>query len=196
MKKTRPSFQLIVVGASAGGMTAIQRLLFALPKGFRTPIVFVQHLPADSNVDPGLVFARHFKGPIHEALDKMPLEPGQIYFAAPGYHLSIERDMTCSLSQDELVNYARPSIDVCFESIAHNFGPRACAVLLTGANSDGARGLRAIQESGGFAMAQDPGDAEYPMMPRAALEIMKPDFVGKLDEIAPKLAELNESETV
>ncbi len=181
---------LILVGASAGGVTAIQKLLSHLPVDFQIPIVFVQHLPSDSLIDPALIFNHHFKGTICEANDKMPIEPYHAYFAPPGYHLLIERDLSFSLTQDDPVHFARPSIDVLFESAAHNLGPRACAALLTGANSDGAVGLKGIQEFGGFTMVQDPKTAEAMMMPRSALDIMEPGFVGSLQEIAHAIIEL------
>ncbi len=186
----RPDISAIFVGASAGGVTAIQRLLGFLPKDFAVPLVFVQHLPADSTIDPALIFSHHFRGEITEALDKMPLLSHHAYFAPPGYHLSMERDLTFSLSQDEPVHFARPSIDILFESAALSLGPKACAVLLTGANSDGAVGLKAIQNAEGFTIAQDPAEAEAPMMPRSALEIMKPNFVGNLESISRVLIEL------
>ena len=180
----------IFVGTSAGGVTAIQRLLAKLPNDFDIPLIFVQHLPADSTIDPALIFSHHFRGEIIEALDKMPIQSHHAYFAPPGYHLSVERDSSFSLSQDEPVHFARPSIDVLFESVALSIGSKSCAVLLTGANSDGAVGLKAIHEAGGFTIAQDPSDAEAPTMPRSAIEIMKPDFVGNLDSIARVLMEL------
>lgn len=190
--RTARGVKTIFVGASAGGVTAIQRILGSLPAGYSTPIVFVQHLPADATVDPALIFSRHFKGTILEAIDKMPIEKGHIYFAPPGYHLSVERDSTFSLSQDEPVHYARPSIDILFDSVAQNLGRKACGVLLTGANSDGATGLKAIQDEGGYTIVQDPEDAEAPAMPKAALEIMTPDVVGTIHTISHALAQMTE----
>lgn len=183
----------VFIGTSAGGVMAIQRLLSHLSDDFSTPLVIVQHLPADSTIDPSLIFSHHTSGRVFEAVDKVLIQPGHVYFAPPGYHLSVERDLTLSLSQENPVHYSRPSIDVLFESAAVSIGPRACGVLLTGANSDGAGGLKAIQEAGGITIAQDPSDAESPMMPRSALEIMNPDFVGNLESISRVLTELTGS---
>lgn len=180
----------ILVGTSAGGVTAIQVLLQSLPTNFRLPIIFVQHLPTDSNIDPALIYSRYYNGEILEALDKMPAETRHIYFAPPNYHLSLEKDLTFSLSQDDPVHFARPSIDVLFESAAINIGPRACGVLLTGANDDGASGLKAIASCGGSTFVQDPAQAEAPTMPKAALQVMKPDFVGSLPAIAEALVKM------
>lgn len=188
MERLPTEIQLIAVGASAGGVTAIQQLLGNLDPTFRTPLVFVQHLPSDAAVDPSLIFSRHYRGTILEAIDKMPIEEGNIYFAPPSYHLLVERDLTFSLSQDEPVNFARPSIDVFFESIALNIGRKACGVLLTGANSDGARGLRMIQECGGWTIVQDPRSAEATTMPKSAIEIMKPNQIGTIVEISQTLS--------
>lgn len=194
-KITDARIQVIFVGTSAGGVTAIQHMLRQLPKGFPIPIVFVQHLPADATLDPHLIFSRHFEGKILEAIDKMPIERGHIYFAPPAYHLSVEKDLTLSLSQDDPVHFARPSIDVMFESVAQHVGPRACAILLTGANNDGASGLKAVQAGGGYTMVQDPASAEAPMMPRTALSLMTPDFVGTIEMISQSLSLLAERET-
>lgn len=147
-----------------------------------------QHLPSSLDVDFETIFGSSFKGPVHEAGDKMPLEPGHAYFAPPGYHLLLERDRTCSLSQDDPVHYFRPSIDVLFVSAATALGAAAVGVLLTGANQDGAEGLREIQRRGGITVVQDPAEAQVATMPQAALNIMRPDQVLPLLRIAEYLA--------
>ena len=174
---------------------AIQTLLQSLPQDFQIPLVFVQHLPADAVIDPQLIFSRSYKGKIQEAIDKMPIERGNAYFAPPGYHLSVERDRSFSLSQEDPVNFARPSIDLFFESVAAHVGKNACAVLMTGANSDGALGLKAVQDSGGYTLVQDPESAEAPMMPKSALAIMTPDAVGSIETIARTLTAMAERES-
>lgn len=199
MRKSQ-SIEIIFVGASAGGVTAIQQLLSELPNGFETPIVFVQHLPADSMIDHSLIFSRQYDGTILEAIDKMPIEKRHIYFAPGGYHLSIEKDRTFSLSQDDPVHFARPSIDVLFESAAVNIGAKACAVLLTGANEDGASGLRSVALRGGTAIIQDPDEAETATMPRAGIQRMQPDLkprhVGTLKSISQVLVQMTEGGTL
>lgn len=182
--------KLVAIGASAGGIFAVQRLLGLLPRTFELPIVVVQHLPRTLEIDLSLVYGGCGRA-LAEAVDKTPLESSGVYFAPPGYHLLVERDLTLSLSQDDPVHHACPSIDVTFESIALNLGTAACGVLLTGANSDGALGLKEISREGGATLVQDPAEAEARMMPAAALECFRPDFVGTIDEIAVRLTQLN-----
>lgn len=182
----------IFIGASAGGVTAILKILDILPSDYPLPIIITQHLPRDSQIQAASVFEKKRKSRVFEAIDKMPIESNHVYFAPPDYHLLIEKDFVFSLSQDELVNYSRPSIDVMFESAALAFGSSACGVLLTGGNEDGARGLAVMQKAGGLALVQDPKDAECAAMPQSALAIMQPTFVGKLDEIASQLLSLAE----
>jgi two-component system chemotaxis response regulator CheB len=180
----------IFIGTSAGGITAVQKLFDQIGNRLTKPVVVVQHVRADAQLELSMVFGKHTKMKVVEARDKMSLDPNHAYFAPPGYHLLIEKDFTFALSQDEPVHFSRPSIDVCFETAADVFGPDACGVLLTGANSDGADGLKRIQEHGGYTMVQDPMEAESSSMPRAAIEIMTPDLVGKLKVLADKLVEL------
>lgn len=183
---------LIVIGASAGGVTAIRTLLHHLPETFRVPILVVQHLPADAQIDPKLVF--HFAGhEIAEARDKLPIEARSVYFAPPGYHTLVERELTLALSQDEPLHHARPAIDVTFESAALALGERLCGVLLTGANADGALGLLEIANSGGTVMVQCLEEAEVPMMPAAALKLLTPNVTGDLKTIARALVQLTEA---
>ena len=181
--------KLIVIGCSSGGVTALQHIFCQLPKLPTVPIVVVQHIPATAVLDLELVFGRYFSGKVLEAMDKTALKPGHIYFAPAGYHLLIESDYTLSISQDEHVNFARPSIDVLFESAAFAIRNDVCGVLLTGSNSDGALGLMKIKDRLGYTIVQDPATAESPTMPQAALNLFHPDMVGNLDEIAKKLAE-------
>jgi two-component system chemotaxis response regulator CheB len=182
--------QAVFIGASAGGITAIQNLFLKLKDRCQQPMIFVQHLISDSQFDLSMVFGAYTKLQLREVQDKMKIESGYAYFAPAGYHLLIEKDLSFSLSQDEPVHFSRPSIDVCFESAAEVFGASACAILLTGANSDGAQGLKCIQAQGGYTMVQDPSEAEFSTMPKSALEIMKPEFIGTLDRLSSQLIEL------
>lgn len=182
----------IFIGASAGGISAIQHLLSALDEHFQIPIIIAQHLPADVSLRPSLIFGTKSKAIVSEALEKSKIEKNHIYFAPPGYHLLIEKDFTFSLSQDEPVQHARPSIDVLFEAAARVYGAKACGVLLTGANADGAEGMRCLQDEGAITLVQDPSEAEVPAMPISAIQIIKPDLVGKLAEIARKLCTLSQ----
>jgi two-component system, chemotaxis family, protein-glutamate methylesterase/glutaminase len=155
------------------------------------PIVVVQHLPATAELNLELVFGRYFQGRVLEAMDKMPAEPGCAYFAPPGYHLLVERDLSLALTQDEPVHHSRPSIDVLFESAAWSLGPEALGILLTGANADGVNGLEHIHRREGLTIVQSPLEAEFPYMPEAAIERFQPSHVFTLEEIARFLSELS-----
>jgi two-component system chemotaxis response regulator CheB len=178
--------EAVFIGASAGGITALQMLTREMDD-FPLPVVVVQHLPPDAQIEPQLVFGSHTKLPVSEAEDKEQIADHHIYFAPPGYHLLIERDHSFSLSQDDPVQFARPSIDVLFESAAVVYGAGACGIILTGANADGAEGLNTIHSQGGYTMVQDPSSAEVSMMPASALARFQPDFVGNLRAIGQRL---------
>ncbi|HNT74306.1 MAG TPA: chemotaxis protein CheB [Anaerolineae bacterium] len=182
-------YQLVVMGVSAGGTTALKILLPSFPADYPLPIIVVQHLhPTQTNF-----LVTHFNAQcaltVKEADEKEPLLPGILYFAPPNYHLLIEPDRTLSLSIDEKVNYSRPSIDVLFESAAIVYKTGVIGVVMTGANNDGAAGLRAIKEYGGLAVVQDPATAEVPYMPQAAMAATSVDHVLPLADIGALLRE-------
>lgn len=183
----------IVIGASAGGVTALFSVLGALPADFAIPVLCVLHLPDDRHSQLAEVLQRRLQRPVHEALDKARIEPGQIYVAGPGYHLSVERDFSFSLSQEAPVHFSRPAIDFLFESAADAYGMGLLGVLLTGANEDGARGLLHIRQSGGRTVVQDPRDAQVALMPEAALALHDPDHILSLGGIGQLLATLEPS---
>jgi two-component system, chemotaxis family, protein-glutamate methylesterase/glutaminase len=158
---------MIAVGASWGGLKALRAIAHGLPAHFRVPITFVQHRSKDSGALRELL-QDCTSLRVCEVDDKQPIMAGYIYLAPPDYHLLVDGDVF-SLSVDEPVRYSRPSIDVFFESVAGRFGPEAVGIVLTGANEDGAEGLRQIAARGGQAIVQDPRTAESPIMPRAAL---------------------------
>jgi len=167
----------------------LRELLVAFPATYALPIIVVQHLhPLQDNL-----FPEHLNQKIvltvKEADEKESIETGCVYFAPPNYHLLIEEDRTFSLSVDERVNYSRPAIDVLFESAADVYGSGAIGVILTGANNDGAQGLRLIKEKGGLTVVQDPETAESPFMPRAAIEATHVDHILALPAIARLLIE-------
>jgi two-component system chemotaxis response regulator CheB len=185
-------YQAIVIGASAGGISALRQVLAAFPAGFPLPVLIGQHLhPLQDS--PVILFQSLACGlAIKEADEKEPVRPGWAYFAPPNYHLLVEKDHTLSLSVDAKVNYTRPSIDVLFESAADAYGWQLIGVILTGANQDGAQGLRLIQARGGLVMVQEPESAEAAFMPRAALQALAApaNYVLPLAEIGPQLAQL------
>ena len=179
--------ELIIIGASAGGLAAISVILRALPADFATPLVVVQHRSRDSDALCE-VMQRTTRLRVMEATDKAPTEPGCVYVAPPDYHLFVEEDyLALSLDAPEL--FSRPSIDVAFESAAESRGTRVVGVVLTGANHDGARGLRHIADRGGRAIVQDPATAEVAVMPAAALQAVPEALVAPIDDMARVLAE-------
>jgi two-component system chemotaxis response regulator CheB len=161
--------EAVAIGGSAGALEALTALLAGLPAGWRTAILLVVHVrPEPPNLLPE-VLALRTRLEVREARDKEPIAPATIYVAPPDYHLLVERERTLSLSRDPAVHYTRPAIDVLFESAAAAFGPALAAVLLTGANDDGARGLAAIRAAGGRVAIQDPATAASRTMPAAGL---------------------------
>ncbi len=185
--------QAIVVGASAGGVEALLNIFGALAQGFSLPIIAVLHLPDERRSQLAEVFDRRVAMTVVEARDKELIQPGTLYFAGPGYHLSVEHDRSLSLSQEERVHHSRPAIDYLFESAADAYGPNLLAILLTGANQDGARGLAHVKQRGGITVVQDPVDARVAVMPKAALALHTPDHILTLSRIGDLLASLESS---
>jgi two-component system chemotaxis response regulator CheB len=183
-------FELIVIGASWGGLDALERILSVLPGDFPTPVAIAQHRSPDGG-SAGLahLLARHCRLPVIDVDDKLPVERGRVYLAPPDYHLLVEPD-GFALSVDEAVLYSRPSIDVLFESAADVYRDRLIAVVLTGANEDGAHGIGTVKRLGGHAIVQNPVEAERPEMPRAALRAIEPHKVLSVDAIGPALIDL------
>jgi two-component system chemotaxis response regulator CheB len=185
-----PVVDAIVIGASAGGMDALLKIFSALTPGFVLPIITVLHLPDERGSHLAEIFQRRLPIPVKEVDDKETVVAGTLYFAAPGYHVSVEEDFSLSLSKEERIYYSRPSIDILFESAADAYGSRLAGVLLTGANQDGAQGLATIKHHGGLTVVQDPRLANAPTMPEAALALHMPDFILPLHDIGQLLVEL------
>lgn len=183
----------VVIGASAGGVAALFKVLGGLPMGFAPPVLCVLHLPGDRNSQLAEVLQRRLRRPVREARDKEPIEPGLIYVAGPGYHVSVEHDLTFSLSQEDPVHFSRPAIDFLFTSAADAYGSDLLGVLLTGANEDGAEGLAYIHSQGGRTVVQDPDDAQVSLMPEAALALHQPDLILTLSGIERLLSTLEPS---
>ena len=188
------AFELIVVGASWGGMRAIARVLEALPKGFEIPIVIAQHRASSGQALLENVLGRTCALEVVAAHDKDPLLSGRVYVAPGDYHVLVEPGHV-ALSTEERVQFSRPSIDVLFESAAVAYGERVVAVLLTGANEDGAEGLARIAAAGGFTVVQDPTTADRGEMPRAAIARGAARRVLDLERIGPFLAGLRPAMT-
>ena len=189
---THHRIEAVVIGASAGGFEALFAVLEGLPASYPIPLVAVLHLPETHESRLAELFGYRLSLQVREARDKEPLEAGVLYFAPSGYHLSIETDRSFSFSCEDRVSYARPSIDVLFASAADAYGKSLAAVLLTGANYDGAAGLAGIRIAGGLTIVQDPSTAEVATMPEAAIRRMTPDLILPLAEIHSLLRRLGE----
>ena len=186
------AFEIVVVGTSTGGLKALQTLLSGLPAEFSLPIVIVQHRGKD--LESGLCeyLSECSRLPVSEPDDKEPLLAGHAYLAPRDYHLLIE-NRSFALSTALPVGFARPSIDVLFESTADEHKERAIGVILTGANRDGARGLAAIKSRGGLTIVEDPASAFCSVMPEAAIALTQADWILPLQGIAARLQQLSES---
>ncbi|MDP1726057.1 MAG: chemotaxis protein CheB [Bacteroidota bacterium] len=183
-------YEAIVMGVSSGGLNAMKILFSLLPVNFGVPIILVQHISARS--DNQWINLLNGKTNLHikEADEKEKIETGNIYVAPANYHLMIEKNKTFSLTIDERVNFARPSIDVMFESAAETYRDKLIGVVLTGSNNDGTKGIKRIQEYGGLTIVQDPQTAESPYMPASAIAAIKPDYILPLEDIIKLLLKI------
>jgi two-component system chemotaxis response regulator CheB len=188
--KPLPPPGAVVIGASAGALEALSVLLPGLPATYPLPILIVVHIRPDRQSVMADLFAAKCAMPVREALDKEPVAPGTIYFAPPDYHLLVERDHTLALSSDEPVFFSRPAIDVLFESAADAYEQALTAIVLSGANQDGARGLAAVATQGGTAIVQNPDTAYAAAMPQAAIAACSQALVMSLDDIRAHLHHL------
>ena len=182
-------YEIVVVGTSWGGLAAVRAILGGLPQNFDIPIVVVQHRHRDSASMLGRFITRYTHMPVCDVEDKMPVEPGHLYVAPPDYHTLVEHGHL-ALSTEAPVRHSRPSIDVMLMSAAASYAHRTVGVVLTGANSDGALGLRRVADVGGLPVVQDPATAEMPVMPQAAIDAVPQARVFSLERIASFLASL------
>lgn len=177
------SERAVVIGASAGALEALSAILPALPASYGLPIMIVVHMPPDKKSILTELFRMKCNIEVREAENKEPVGAETVYFAPPNYHLLVEIDKTLSLSNDEPVLFSQPPIDVLLESAADAYGSGLSAVVLTGANQDGAKGLKAVAEEGGTAMVQSPDGAFASAMPKAAIAERPDARVLPLEEI-------------
>jgi len=184
------AFDIIALAASAGGLTALSRVLAALPADFPAVIVVVQHLDPRHRSLMADILSRRTPLRVKQAEEGEQVSPATVYIAPPNRHLLVNPDGTLSLSQSELVHFLRPSADLLFESVAASYRERAIAVVLTGTGSDGAMGVQAIKKMGGTVIAQDEESAEFFGMPSAAIHSGSVDFILPLDEIPTALVTL------
>jgi two-component system chemotaxis response regulator CheB len=185
-------YRVVVIGASLGGLDAVSTILAALPEGFPLPIVIAQHRGTVPQADGRLqaIWQRHTALVVCDAEDKSPIVPGHVYIAPADYHLMIDARDVFALSTDGPVLWARPSIDVLFETVAEAYGASVIGVLLTGASADGSQGIRAIRARGGCALVQDPSGAVCDVMPRAALAATLVNHVLGLRDLGHMLGAL------
>ncbi|WP_137894756.1 chemotaxis protein CheB [Ramlibacter sp. 2FC] len=182
-------YALVVIGASTGGLQALRTVLSTLPATFPLPIVVVQHRQPVTSDALRFVLQQGCALQVREAVDKQPIEPGNLYLAPVGYHLLVDGDHF-ALSTEDPVLFAQPSIDVLFESASESFGARTIGVILTGSSEDGARGLAAIRRHEGVALVECPAQAHAGTMPEAAKRAARDAVELALEEIGPHLLEL------
>ena len=186
------AYDIVVVGTSWGGLYALRSLVEALPRDYELPTAIVQHRHKDSDALLARFLQDHTQLRVCEVEDKQPIEPGGLFIAPANYHMLVEKGWF-ALSTEAPVRHSRPSIDVAMTSAAVAYGHRAVGVILTGANSDGADGLRRLAAAGGMAVIQDPRSAEVKAMPDAAMRVVPKARVFPLERIAPFLGELPSS---
>lgn len=180
----------VVIGASAGAVQALLKILPALPSDFSWPVLIVVHVPPDRSNALVALYKARCQITVKEAEDKEQASGSTVYFAPSDYHLLIEKDGCLALSADELVNHSRPAIDILMETAADAYGDGLTAIILTGANGDGAAGLRAVVDAGGFAIVENPATAQSSTMPMSALQACPTARIMTIDEIASYLRNL------
>jgi len=184
-----PQFDVVAIGASAGGVEALYTIAAALPGDFLAPVLVVQHMdPRHKSLLAGLL-GRRCRLRVKQATNDEAVSGGTIYIAPPDMHL-IVRSGRLVLTETAHVHFSRPSIDILFQSVADAYGDRAIAVILSGSGMDGADGIRAIKAKGGTTLVQDPASAAHNGMPQAARATKCVDFTLALEEIGPALASL------
>ncbi len=166
-----------IIGGSAGSLKVLLSLLPELHPTLPVPVIVVLHRPGHSSSSLEELLATRTEMRVKEVEDKDQLAAATLYIAPADYHLLIEQDFSIALDASEKVWFSRPSIDVTLQSAAEAFGPDLLAVLLSGANQDGAEGLKAVKEAGGRVAVQDPARADNDIMPAAALELVTPDYL-------------------
>lgn len=185
------SFKIVVIGGSAGSFQGIVKILSQLPEDFELPIIMCLHRL--KHVRNGFVEALSLKSttPVVEPYDKENIKRKKVYLAPANYHLSLELGNSFSLSTEGMINNSRPSIDVTLETAAFTYKSKAIGILLSGANRDGAMGMKRIKDRGGLTIVQDPAECMIDTMPTAALDLTTIDYTLKIDGIIEFLKELN-----
>lgn len=190
IKYPQAGVKAIVIGVSAGGLSALTYILEALPENFPIPVLIVQHRVKDEKNLLEEILQTKCRIKVRQAEEKIPVMPQTVYIAPADYHLLVEHDQTLSLSYDPYVNFSRPSIDVLFETAAEVFAGQLVGIILTGASKDGANGILAIRKSKGTTIAQDPAEAQFPYMPQAAIDLGGVQHIMKLTAITEYILKL------
>jgi two-component system chemotaxis response regulator CheB len=185
-------YKMLVIGLSAGGMPLAKQLLTHLPKDYSLPIAIVAHLPQDYQSSFDKVLDSVTNLPVSIARDKEPIIGGHVYIAPSSYHLLIEKNHHFAISSDKPVKSVRPSIDVLFSSAAEVFENDLIAVILSGANSDGADGMALVKKLGGLCIVLNPTETEFNTMPNAVINAVNVDYVVSIEEMISLLACVDE----
>jgi two-component system, chemotaxis family, protein-glutamate methylesterase/glutaminase len=183
------NIQAVAIGGSAGSIKVLINFFSSLPS-LQVPIFLVIHRHKASSKDLADYFDRLTDMKVQEGVDKEPIKNGTVYLAPACYHMMVDEDKLVSLSVDSPVEYAIPSIDVTFESVANVYKENTAAILLTGANEDGTNGLKTVKEYGGICIVQDPNEAEYSIMPNSAIDNVQIDYIYSIEEMRKYLMSL------
>lgn len=190
LSRPAPPIHVVALAASAGGVEALSKVLSGIPADFPAAVLVVQHRTAEEPFQLPHVLSRRTMLMVEQARQGVRLCQATVFLAPPDRHLLVNANGTLSLSQSAKVHHVRPSADRLFESVATSFKRRAIAVVLTGVASDGNKGVQVIKRKGGVVIAQEPTTADFPGMPRSAIETGAVDLVVPLDQIASTLISL------
>lgn len=184
------NYKAVIIGGSAGSFQVVTRILNSLPPSFPVPVLLCLHRL--KHVRSGFVEALSLKSaiPVEEPFDKDVLRPGRAYLAPANYHMYIELANRIALSGEETVNHSRPSIDLSFITAANAYRDKLIGIILSGANKDGAMGLKKVHDLGGVTLVQDPEECEVKTMTQSALQLTRVDYVYSTDQIISYLKKL------
>ncbi|MDB5017086.1 MAG: two-component system, chemotaxis family, response regulator CheB [Mucilaginibacter sp.] len=175
--------EILLLGGSAGSFKLLFQIIKILPADLNKAVIIIIHRKKNFASEIEKLFAENSRIPLFEINDKIKINKNTIYIAPANYHTLIEDDGYFALDVSEPLWYSKPSIDVTFESAAETYSDRCTAILLSGANQDGAQGLLKLRNAGSLTIVQDPNDAEMPEMPDAAIKINAADYILKANEI-------------
>lgn len=184
------NYKAVIIGGSAGSFQVVTKIITALPANYPLPVILCLHRL--KHVRSGFVEALSIKAqmPIVEPNDKDPIKSGKIYLAPANYHMYIELGNKFSLSTEESVNHSRPSIDLSFFSASYNYKKKLVGIILSGANKDGALGLKSVKDGGGLTIVQDPNECQVPTMTLASMNATNVDHVFNTQQIINFLTNL------